>query len=205
MKIPKQMTRNQLETIRLIMVKRMAANLSAEKLSFLMGRHADYVSLIEMTEADPYTMDDIKRIGAALREINFKSFFPGVSDETLVKVEMETEVLGGQRRYTCHIIAPNQTRQLCFILQEDLPEVSRLRENNEYDDGIANDAIALLIRVGYFFKSRLPVTVYHDINRFLKRTLSPTYVQNALNNYCEGEGALKRYEKGGKGIRYVEA
>jgi transcriptional regulator with XRE-family HTH domain len=207
MNIPKQITRNQLETIRLIMVKRMAANLSAEKLSFLMGCEQNYVSNIEQLEAEPYTIEEIKRVAIALKEKNFKSFFLKVSDDTLVKAMMETEVIGNHRRYTCNVIAPNETKQLSFILQEELPEVTRLIENNDFDGGIASDAIALLIRGGYFFKFRLPVNIYYRINLFLKTTISPTYVQNALNDFCDrdGEFALKRMDRQGKGICYVEA
>jgi ribosomal protein L16/L10AE len=57
MNISKQITHNQLETIRLIMVKRMVANLSAEKLSFLIGCEQNYVSNIELFEAEPYDRD----------------------------------------------------------------------------------------------------------------------------------------------------
>jgi hypothetical protein len=33
-----------------------------------------------------------------------------------------------------------------------VPDAVIIKENNEYDSGIAKDAIELLIRVGYFFR-----------------------------------------------------
>jgi len=100
----KQMTRNQLDTQHRITVKRLAKNLTAEKLSFLMGRPADYVSNIEMLIADTYTMDDIRSVANALLEKNFKSFFADVADQALVHVVMEIEVTCNKCGYTCSII-----------------------------------------------------------------------------------------------------
>jgi len=203
----KQMTRNQLDTQHRVTVKRLAKDLTAEKLSFLIGRPADYVTNIEMLVSDTYTMDDIRCIAVALQEKNFKTFFAPVADQNLVNVEMETEVVGNKSRYTCSIITAGGKKLPYITFQEELPAGIKLIENNEYDTRIANDAIEMLIRVGYFYKSRLPVTIYHALNRFLKITLSPTYLQNALNRFCDGEkhGALTRGEKAGKGTCYVEA
>jgi len=204
---PKQLTRDQLETVRRVMVKRIAKNLTAEKLSFLMGRRLDYVTNIEMFDAEPYTTADIKRIAIALQDRDLKSFYAEVSDQTHVKVIMETVGYGSRIAYACSILSAGLTKQLYFTLQEDIPAAVRLIENNAYDGPIALDAIALLIRAGYFFKCRMPAAIYHKVNRFLNVTLSPTYIHEALNNFCEGdrEGALKRMEIAGKGIFYIEA
>ena len=203
----KQITKTQLETLRRVMVKRIAKDLTAEKLSFLMGRPQNYVTNIESLITDPYNMDDLKSIAIALDEKNYKGFFAKIADQTLVNVMVEAESSGNQCVHTYSIITEEYKKQLYFTLQEDLPSAVRSSENNEYDSMIATDAVKLLIRVGYFFKSRLPVNVYQSVNRFLKVTISPTYVQNALNSFCDGEneGALKRSEKAGKGIFYIEA
>jgi hypothetical protein len=207
MMIPKQLTRDQLETVRRVMVKRIAKNLTAEKLSFLMGRRSDYVTNIELFNADPYTTDDIKRIAIAMQDRDLKSFYAGISDLTRIKVIMETREYGSQILYACSILSADHTKQLYFTLQEEMPAAVRLIENNAYDGPIALDAIELLMRAGYFFKCRMPAAIYHKVNRFLNVTLSPTYIQEALNNFCEGdrEGALKRMEIAGKGIFYTEA
>jgi len=202
----KQMTRNQLEIQHRVTVKRLAKKLTAEKLSFLMGRPADYVTNIERLEADTYTMDDIRAVAAALQEKNFKTFFPDVVDDNLVNVEIETEIIGDKFKYTCSVFA-GHTKVPYLTFQEELPEAVKIIENNEFDTRIANEAVEILIRAGYFHKSRLPAKIYHALNRFLKVTLSPTYLENALNRFCDGEqqGALTRGEKAGKGIYYVEA
>ena len=203
----KQMTRNELEIQNRVTVKRLAKKLTAEKLSFLIGRPADYVRNIEMLVAGTYTMDDLRCVAAALQEKNFKTFFPDVADHSLVNVQLETEVIGDKCKSTCSIITGDGKTLPYITFQEEIPEAVRIIENNEYDTRIANDAVEMLIRAGYFYKSRLPVTIYHALNRFLKITLSPTYLENALNRFCDGEyqGALIRGEKGAKGICYVEA
>lgn len=202
----KKMTRSQLAIQHRVTVKRLAKNLTAEKLSFLMGRPTDYVTNIERLTADTYTMDDIRCIAVALQEEDFNSFFPDTEDQSLVNVEVETEVAGDKCNYTCSIItAGKKTPYITF--QEELPEAVQIIENNVYDARIASDAVAVLIRSGYFHKSRLPAKIYHALNRFLKITLSPTYLEHALNRFCDSEehGALIKGEKAGKGIYYIEA
>jgi hypothetical protein len=202
----KEMTRNQLETLRRVMVKRITQDLTAQKLSFLCGRPLDYIRNVELLINDPYSIADLKCIAIALDEKNFQSFFPNISDERVVSVNMVTKIVGTQYIYTCSIITADLQELKYFTLQEEVPDAVKIKENNEYDSIIAKDAIELLIRVGYFFKSRMPAKIYKEVTRFLHVKISPTYVQNALDSFCNmGEdAALVRSTEGGKGYRYVE-
>lgn len=58
-------------------------------------------------------------------------------------------------------------------------------ENNAYDEDIATDSVKLLIRVGYFFNSHLAVKIYQKINQYVGVTLSPTYIEKALNSFAQ--------------------
>lgn len=200
------MTCTQLETYYRVMMKRIAKHYSAEKLSFLIGRSSDYVKLVEMLEADPYSSDDLKCIATALEEKNDTTFFPLVDDGSLVEVNMQVELAGDKCIYNCAFSKAGQSYQPYFTLQEVCAEGVRLQENNEHDSILANDAIELLIKSGYFYESRMPVKVYHAVNRFLKSSLSPTYIENALNSFCaDGVGALQKLQNAKSRFIYREA
>jgi hypothetical protein len=67
-------------------------------------------------------------------------------------VNMITKIVETQNIYTCSIITADLQELKYFTLQEEVPDAVIIKENNEYDSGIAKDAIELLIRVGYFFR-----------------------------------------------------
>ena len=207
MKTTKTMTRTQLETLYRVMMKRIAKNFSAEKLSFLIGRKDDYVGLVEMLEADPYSDDDLKCIAVALEEEDVENLCPSVADDTNVSVQMEIELIADKCTYRCAVIDPERNLQPYFLLQEHSFESVILIENNEFDAVLANAAITLQIKAGYFFESRLAVKIYQSINRFLGVTLSPTYIENALNSFCteDNDACLQKQQNNEKRFVYIEA
>ena len=57
-------------------------------------------------------------------------------------------------------------------------------------------------QLGYFFNSHLAVKIYQKINQYLGVTLSPTYLENALNSFCteDNKAALQKFQNGEKGF-----
>lgn len=203
----KTMTRTQLEVHYRVMMKRIAKNLSAEKLSFLIGRKADYVSNAEMLVTDPYSTEELTCIAAALEETDVENFCPLVADDNLVHVKMERAFAADKCNYQCVVINADHTEEIYFMLQENSAESILLIENNEYDACIAREAITVLIKVGYFFQSHLPVKIYHRINQYLGVTLSPTYIENALNSFCteDQKASLQIEQNSEKRFVYIES
>lgn len=203
----KTMTRTQLDILYRVMMKRIAKNFSAEKLSFLIGRKADYVTNVEMLETDPYSVDDLACIAAALEEEDIENLYPLGVDDSNVRVRMVKELLGDKCNYTCTLLNTNLSEQPYFFLQEHSVEAVLITENNDYDAILANGAITLQIKAGYFFESRLAVNVYQAINKFLGLTLSPTYIENALKSFCteDKDAVLQRQQNGNKRFIYIEA
>ena len=209
----REMSSNQLETLYRVMMKRIAKGLSAEKLSFLIGRAPDYISNIEMLHTRPYSITELKCIASALEEKNFKTFFPDLDDYTMVNVMMESEVYGNRLMHTCAIISGEHKKQTYFTLQEDarqevpLIEIDKDIKTVKEEVKIARDAIKLLISADYFFEPRLPVHICQSINRFLKIIVSPAYIEQVLNSFCKDNAAavLKKEEKGKHGFYYVAA
>lgn len=203
----KTMTRTQLDILYRVMMKRIAKNFSAEKLSFLIGRKADYVTNVEMLETDPYSIDDLACIAAALEEEDIENFYPLGVDDSDVHVRMVIELVADKYNYTCTLLNTNLTEQPYFFLQEYSAEAILIAENNDYDAILATSAIAVQIKAGCFFESQSAVKVYQSINRFLGLTLSPTYIENALNSFCtqDNDAVLQKQQNGSKRFVYIEA
>lgn len=210
----RELTSSALETLYRVMLKRISKRLSAEKLSFLIGRPADYVSNIEMLHTRPYSIPELKCVAAALEENDYRVFFTDVDHSTIVNAMMELEISGKKLMHTCSIINGEQEKTGMFQLQEDAAAEVHLIDNYtnnlilaKEDIKIARDAVKLLISADYFFEPRLPVHIYQSINNFLKTALSPAYIEEALNSFCKGKNTtiLKREEKSKHGFYYVAA
>ncbi|QNK61984.1 hypothetical protein H7F33_15705 [Pedobacter sp. PAMC26386] len=197
-----KITEKNLVIVHRVMMKRIAKGYSAEQLSFLIGKPNDYVTMVEMLKEPVYSIPELKKIAKAVEESNFRAFFPAINQETIVKVQIERIDSPARRTHICAIISAEGKRRLHFMLDE----VFETEEVNDYGVIMAQDAISLLIRHGYFFKSRPPLEVFHSINHFLKKVVNPDEIQQALNSFCkiEAELCLKRIKSNKRGYLYAE-
>ena len=202
------MTGNALQIIYRVMIKRISKGFSAEELSFLIGREQNYIAAIETCKAAVYTDEELRLIAIALNESNIRSFYPQLSSAENVSVEMERQKKGNKIVHTCDIVTPEGYRQPFFNLEEDTLESSFENGTGPEDKAIAYDAVDILLRSGYFFEAKLPYKVFQSINRFLESiSISPFYIQLALDNYCEEvkENILMKVVDQDRRILYVES
>jgi hypothetical protein len=197
----------QLETIYRIMLKRIAKDYNAEQLAFLIGAPADHVEEIEALQRPFYSSDDLERITLALEESNPQSLFPVVNDDSDLLVSVHKQNYAGKLIYTyCRIDEQNEEEEL-FKLREDVfPDFHDITGSEEALS-IARDAIDLLIRSGYFFEAKLPLEIFHSINRLLPVHLNPFYIHLAILRFCtdeDKEGPLRVVGSDEAAYRYEE-
>jgi hypothetical protein len=202
MKKQHQISRDKLQSIYVVLLKRISSGYSAQELSFLMGKQANYISSIEMLDHPPYTDDDLLFISIALKESELRNYYSRVHEPEMVTVQMERIDSEKKRIYSCDIITDEGYRQPFFYLEEDLPD----SQTNKAHAVIAREAVALMIRTGYFFEARFPTDVFRSINKFIEEiAISPSSIQQALDTFCEAETApIRKYEHEKEVFLYVE-
>jgi hypothetical protein len=184
----------ELETIYRIMLRRIAKGYNADQLTFLIGAPAGSVEEIEALNKPFYTADDLEKIAMALEESNLDSLFPNAEDETILNVDLYKEQYEGKLTHTYYKIDDEGGAEKLFALREDVFPDFDEKPGSEKHLAIAKDAIKLLIRAGYFFEAKMPMEIFHSINRFLKVHLSPYYINLAILGLCaddNNEGKLR--------------
>ncbi len=209
MNVLEEITSGELENIYQVMIKRIAKGYTAEQLSFLIGKEAGYISAIELLDAPFYTISELKKIALVLEENDLNSFFLKESDETSLLVVMERDDEGNTRKHTCSIIDEDQEKQPpLFLIKEDISEDLAENMTSKEDWEIANKAVKLLIRSGYFYEAKMPFEVCQSVNRFLTIPVSPFYIQQALNSLITDgaeEALLNKIQQEDEGYLYIEA
>lgn len=197
--------RNQLGIIYQVMMQRITKQMSAEELSFLIGRPSDYVAEVEMLKIEPYNTDDIKYIALALKDKEIRFPAPASEINNKMKITMRRAVLNGSLMHSCGINLQDGTILNYFSLHESMRTAAALEDNEHgYYVGLISDTLSVLLAAGYFYEYRLPVKIYRSINRFLKLKMNLAHVKEALYNFCNEAGKLVRVEDAAKRLRYVE-
>jgi len=194
-----------LETIYRILLKRIAKGLTAERLSHLIGKEYNYIEQVESLKLPTYPHAELERIALVLEESNHKSFYACVHDETLLNVIIER--LEDQNKLSHCYSSMHENEEKCqlFMVSEtlfgDFDDAPQGDENLE----IAKDAISLMVRAGYFFEAKMPLEIFHSINRFLTEPLDAFYIEIAMLSFCtdgENDRPLKKIENVIKGYQY---
>lgn len=195
---------NHLQTIYRVMVKRIGKGYSAERLSFLIGKDPYYVEKVETLQIPIYSPTEMDCIALALEETDHRSFYAPYHDDSMLNVYVEKEQFKNHLTHSySHINENNEDYQLFKLMEELFGDTPNSNENYE----IAKDAIALMVRGGYFFEAKMPFEILHSINHYLPIPVNAFYVERAIGLFCEDgedEGPLKKCESVIDGFRYEE-
>jgi len=170
----KEMTNNHLEIIYKVMMKRIAKGYSPVQLSFLIGRPQDYVERVEAFQLPCYTTGEISVIALALGDEDYKSYFPIVRYDDMLRVEMEKTRRGNKYHYICYTYIRIQTPCLRFMITEDAPKSEDLRAaaTDSMTLSVVQDAILIIAGEGFFSIPRLPLDIFHRVNTLLSTTVN---------------------------------
>lgn len=209
MKYQAEIASDHLETIYLVMLKRISKGFSAETLSFFIGKEPDYIERVESFELPVYSGEDLEYIANVLEENNHKSFFGSVHDQTVLNIVKESRSLENRLSHSYLSIDENSEECLLFMLHETIFGELENKTSSKENLDIARDALDLLFRAGYFFEGKTAGQVLNSINQFLTEPLDPIYIQKALYRFTkdwENEKELsiieavidgcRRYEQG---------
>ncbi|SEA52677.1 helix-turn-helix domain-containing protein [Pedobacter hartonius] len=184
MKTTKVITVFQLETLYRIMLQRIAKGYTAGQLSFLIGVTPEYVEEVESLQRPFYTSDELERIAVALEESMLHRFFPSVDDNTQLLISVHKEKYNGKWIHTYYSVNEQNEEEELFRLREDVSwEFEDLPEGDD-TLSIVEDTIDILLRSGYFYEAKLPMEVFHAINKLLPTHLSPLFTHVAMERMC---------------------
>jgi hypothetical protein len=177
-----KITRNELDTLSRVMVKRIAKGYSAEELSFLIGFMPEYVPNVEMLREPVYDPEVLDRIMEALEERNFQTFFSASHNDEEVLVQVLKWPLIEKQLIQCRIINDKGYGVMHLSMEEELNTCHKGHPLYEINFKLALDALKLLIESGYFLKERTNLEIYQRINAFFPAgTIRPFYVKDALD------------------------
>lgn len=180
MKQQKEITSAHLETINLVMLKRISKGFSAKTLSFFIGAEPNFVEQVESLLLPVYSSEDLERIALALEEKNHKTFYARVHDDTVLNVIKQTHDFNNKQTHSYFSIDENKEECLLFMLTEVFfGDFYELTDSNENLD-IATDAIDVLMRAGYFEDTRSGIDILHAVNHFIVNPLDPFYIELAI-------------------------
>lgn len=175
-------TRNELNTLTRVMVKRISKGYTAEELSFLIGFTADYIPDVEMLKEPIYDGDVLSLIMEALEDENFKTFYGTSYQEDIVQVEMMKLPTDDGQVTQCRIINDQGYGIMHFTLQEELNKHSKTDALYQSTFMLALDALKLLLAADYFQKERTTLEIFQRINTFFSAgTIRPCYIKEALD------------------------
>lgn len=193
MKNRKLIEKSALNTIYMVMLKRISKGYTAEELSFLIGCKSEYVAAVEMMQVKGYTPKEMERIAKALDERDLNWFYGQEQTGEEMDAIMELIVEDGLLIHQCKVLRGAEWETF-FVLNELLtgPQDKEDMVDVYYD--IAKEAIKLLVKSGFFHYKRTNQNIFKRINRFLSAgTLPPFYIEQALNELTgEGEHTLLR-------------
>jgi len=170
----KEMTDNHLEIIYKVMMKRIVKGYSPVQLSFLIGRPQDYVERVEAFQLPCYTTGEISVIALALADEDYKSYFPIVRYDDILRVSIEKTRRNNKYYYECYTYIRIQTPHLRFMITEDAPEsqVLKAAAMDPMNFSVVQDAILIIAGEGFFSVPRLPLDIFHRVNTLLSTTVN---------------------------------
>jgi transcriptional regulator with XRE-family HTH domain len=184
MNFTKTITRTDLGIISRVSMKRFAQGISAEQLSFLIGKPTDYIDQIELLQADVYSAEDLNCIAAALHEKDGECFYSAKEDDSLLEVAMSKELVTDKLVYSCNIINPDQQKLLYYSLQDEAAELQHQNETHYVlEKTLITNAISILILTGYFYEGRLAVEIYQSLNSFLEKKINPDLLREVVHSF----------------------
>lgn len=202
-----KITAAHLETVYRVMLKRIGKGYSAERLSVLIGKDHNYIEEVESFIFPLYPSAELDRIALALEESNHKTFYAEVYDDTYLNIVADRHY---QKTKLVHVysIADEEDKKYPLIMvREGLSQDFDDMVNSTENLGIAEDAIKLLIRAGYFLEARMPLEIFLAINAFIANPLHPLYIEMALMGFCgdfDSLAPLRIVENVIDGFKYEE-
>jgi len=209
MKYQSEITSDHLETIYLVMLKRISKGFSGEALSFFIGKELSYIEQVESFELPVYSGVELGYIAHVLEESNHRSFFASVHDDTVLDIVKESHSFENKLYHSYFSIDENNEERLLFMLHETLFGELEKKKGCKENLDIAIDALDLLFRAGYFLEAKSAGEILHSINQFLTEPLDRAYIQKAIFRFSkdlENEKELsiveavidgcRRYEQG---------
>ncbi len=176
-----------------VMIERIEKEMTAELLSFLIGKPSDYIARFECYKSKGYPVAVLKKIALTLGVEDHMVFIPAVITNKTLKGYMRKYSSESFSTYVSTVFSEDNEKTVQFMMESTENKCSMLEfQKASYAELIILvDMLYVMVRDGYLDNPKLPMHILLYMNNFLKFDVDPYCLNFLLEDCCDDTHQFK--------------